>query len=89
MSEHLNLPFHEETFDRQKRRGGGGFTPREDAKEFTEVQVYKLGQIQDDFKQTKEKVETYFDPNLIFKIELKQKVNEEEFIRFLGRCGFR
>ena len=81
MSEHLALPFYRGTFERRKSKGGGGFQPREDTKQFSEVQVFKLTKMKDDFKKDKEKLKQFFDPNLIFKVELQQKVNEEDFMR--------
>ena len=89
MSEHLALPFYRGTFERRKSKGGGGFQPREDTKQFSEVQVFKLTKMKDDFKKDKEKLKQFFDPNLIFKVELQQKVNEEDFIRFLERNGIK
>lgn len=89
MNEHLALPLYRGTFERKKSRGGAGFQPREDTKQFSEVQVFKLAKIKDDFKKDKERLKRFFDPNLIFKVELKQKVSEENFVRCLERNGVR
>jgi len=88
MSEHLVLPFYIETFER-KLTGGGGFIRREDSKQFSDVQVHKLYSIKDDFKKDKDRLKPFFDPNLIFKLELGQKVEEQSFIEFLDRNGIR
>ncbi|RLB05359.1 MAG: hypothetical protein DRG83_02835 [Deltaproteobacteria bacterium] len=88
MSDHLKLPFYEREFER-KKRGGGKITPRADREEFTKIQVYRLGKIKKDFGEDKRKFSRYLDPNLIFKIKLSQKVDEEEFARFLGNRGIR
>ncbi|MCL0073753.1 S8 family peptidase [Dehalococcoidia bacterium] len=85
MSEHLSLPFYEREFERTKR-GGGGLKPRkEDRRRFSELQIFNLAGIKDDFDSDKEKFKQFFDPNLLFKIELNQRVDEEEFIKFLER----
>ncbi len=84
MSEHLNLPFYEKEFER-KKRGGSRIKPREDRKHFFEIQIRKLGEIKKDFDKDKERFKQFFDPNLLFKIELKQHVSEEDFRKFLER----
>ena len=85
MSEHLKLPFYEREFER-KKRGGGGIKPREeDRRRFSELQIFNLAGIKEDFDRDKEKFKQFFDPNLIFKIKLNQRVDEEGFIKFLER----
>ena len=69
MSEHLRLPFYEKEFER-KRQGGGGFKPRENRQQFSEIQIYNLAEIKKDFNKDKSKFKQFFDPNLIFKIKL-------------------
>ena len=44
-----------------------------------------LGEIKESFEEDKRKFSKFFDPNLIFKIELNQNVDEEEFKKFLKR----
>lgn len=88
MSKHLALPCYVETFER-KKTGGGGFKPRDDSKQFSKVQLYKLTSIKDDFHKEKDRLKPFFEPNLIFKLELKQKVEEQSFIEFLKRNGVR
>lgn len=84
MSEHLDLPFYSKTFER-KKHGGGRIEPREDRERFSKIQILKLREIKKDFDKDKEKFKQFFDPNLLFKIELKQRVPEEKFREFLER----
>jgi len=84
MREHIKLPFYEGEFKR-KKRGGGRIEPREDRQHFAELQIFNLGMIKEDFNSDKQKFEQFFDPNLIFKIDLNQRVDEEGFIKFLER----
>ncbi|MEW6606361.1 MAG: S8 family peptidase [bacterium] len=84
MSDHLKLPFYEGEYKR-KVQDGGRIGPRSDRKGFSEVQIFNLGGIKRDFERDKERFKQFFDPNLIFKIELNQSVDEEEFIKFLAR----
>lgn len=88
MSEHLRLPFYEREFER-KRQGGGGFKPRENRQQFSEIQIYNLAEIKKDFNKDKSKFKQFFDPNLIFKIKLNQTVHEEDFTKFLDRNGIK
>lgn len=88
MSEHLRLPFYEREFER-KRQGGGGFKPRENRQQFSEIQIYNLAEIKKDFNKDKSKFKQFFDPNLIFKIKLNQTVHEEDFTKFLERNGIK
>ncbi|HDH91446.1 MAG TPA: S8 family peptidase [Candidatus Aenigmarchaeota archaeon] len=84
MIEHLKLPFYEREFER-KKRGGGRIKPREERRKFSEVQIFNLGKIKHSFEEDKRKFSKFFDPNLIFRIELNQNVDEEEFKKFLER----
>lgn len=88
MSEHLRLPFYEREFER-KKQGGGGFKPRENRQQFSEIQIYNLAEIKKDFNKDKSKFKQFFDPNLIFKIKLNQTVHEEDFTKFLERNGIK
>lgn len=85
MIEHLKLPFYEGEYKRKVRVGGGGFEARPDRGKFSDVQIFNLAGIQRDFEGEKERFKQFFDPNLIFKIELNQPVDEERFIKFLER----
>ena len=85
MNDHLKLPFYEEEFKRKRRGGGGGLKPRQDKQGFSEVQVFNLLKIKDEFDSDKERFKQFFDPNLLFKIQLSQKVDEKGFIEFLER----
>ncbi|MBT9150932.1 MAG: hypothetical protein DDT40_01113 [candidate division WS2 bacterium] len=89
MSEHLSLPFYEREFER-KKGGGGGLKPRkEDRRRFSELQIFNLAGIEEDFDRDKDKFKQFFDPNLLFKIELNQRVDEEGFIKFLKAKGIK
>ena len=88
MSEHLRLPFYEREFER-KKQGGGGFKPRENRQQFSEIQIYNLAEIKKDFNKDKSKFKQFFDPNLIFKIKLNQTVHEGDFTKFLERNGIK
>jgi subtilisin family serine protease len=86
MSEHLKLPFYEGEYERQVRAGGGVKLPEgRSRKEFSDIQVFNLTGIKESFESEKERFKQFFDPNLIFKIELNQPVDEEEFTKFLER----
>ena len=70
-----------------KRRGGGFSRPdREEKKEFAEVQIYSLNKMQNEHQKRKAQFSEYFDPNLIFRIELRSEISEEELSKFLNRC---
>ncbi|MBC7195687.1 MAG: S8 family peptidase [Deferribacterales bacterium] len=84
MIEHLKLPFYEREYER-KKRGGGRIKPREGRQKFSEVQIINLGKIKHNFEEDKRKFSKFFDPNLIFRTELNQNVDEEEFKKFLER----
>ena len=84
MSEHLKLPFYKREFAK-KKRGGGRLTPRKERQNFSELQIFNLGKIKEDFDRDKAKFKKFFDPNLLFKMELNQSVDEEEFMKFLER----
>lgn len=88
MRDHLKLPYYEGEYKR-KIHGGGGFTSRSDIKDFSDIQIFNLGEIKKDFEREKERFKQFFDPNLIFKIELNQSVDEEGFVKFLERNKIR
>ena len=52
MKEHLKLPFYKTEFERKKRRGGG-VKHRVDRKQFSDIQIFNLGQIKKDFDKDK------------------------------------
>lgn len=85
MSEHLTLPFHETEYERQPRKGGGGFKPREDRIGFSKEQKIKIEEITAGYEKDKGAYEGLFEPNLLFKIEINQPVDEGSFIKFLRR----
>ena len=78
MSEHLRLPVY--GGERTLAKGGGGGAPRpdrEEKKDFAEVQVYNLNQMQSEHQKRKTQFSEYFDPNLIFRIELRSEIGEK------------
>jgi hypothetical protein len=83
IEQHLKLPFYEEFV--RKKRGFGRTKPRGERYEFSQDQIFNLCKIKDEFEEDKRKFGKFFDPNLIFKIELNQSVDEEEFKKFLER----
>ncbi|MEN6512417.1 hypothetical protein, partial [Methanoculleus sp.] len=87
MPEHLRLPLHEGERTLAKRGGGGSPRPdREEKEDFAEVQVYNLNEMQSEHQKRKAQFSGYFDPNLIFRIELRSEISEEELSKFLSRC---
>ncbi len=87
MPEHLRLPLHKGERTLARRGGGGSPRPdREEKKGFAEVQVYNLNEMQSEHQKRKAQFSEYFDPNLIFRIELRSEIDEEELSKFLNRC---
>jgi len=87
MPEHLRLPLHEGERTLARRRGGGSPPPdREEKEGFAEVQVYNLNEMQSEHQKRKAQFSEYFDPNLIFRIELRSEISEEELSKFLNSC---
>lgn len=87
MPEHLRLPLHEGERTLARRRGWGSPRPdREEKKEFAEVQVYNLNEMQNEHQKRKAQFSEYFDPSLIFRIELRSEISEEELSKFLNHC---
>jgi hypothetical protein len=73
---------------RKKRKELKVFKKR-DKNEFLTAQLRKSGNIQKAFVKQKKKYEKYFDPNLIFKIDVNQNVLEENFQKELGRMDIK
>jgi len=87
MSEHLRLPMYEKEFTLAKRGGRRSPRPeREEKGDFAEVQVYNLNEMQSEHQKRKAQLSEYFDPNLIFRIELRSEISEEDLSKFLNRC---
>lgn len=86
--EHLKLPKIDQEYDRSKYGGGGYKTVKgRNKNDFYQTQIktfqnFKQGQ---DF--LKKHYGKYFDPSLIFKIEVNQSVSEESFRNELSRMG--
>ena len=71
MPEHLLLPQYGGEHTLARRGGGGPSRPdRENKEEFAEIQVHNLNGMQNEHQKRKAQFSEYFDPNLIFRIEL-------------------
>ena len=87
MPEHLLLPQYGGEHTLARRGGGGPSRPdRENKEEFAEIQVHNLNGMQNEHQKRKAQFSEYFDPNLIFRIELRSEISEEELSKFLKRC---
>lgn len=86
--EHLELPFVSEAFSRKKRKGGGGYNKKErDKNKFYQGELQSFENIHQNYKQRKKRYQDYFDPSLIFKINVNQSVPEDDFREELRRAG--
>jgi len=85
--EHLELPFYQQTYDRQTRGGGGGAKkrPAEQKKEFYKVQTQQFRQMKESLDRDKLRYKEYLDPSLIFKLDVVQAIDEEELRTQLRR----
>ncbi|MBN1461959.1 MAG: S8 family peptidase [Armatimonadetes bacterium] len=89
MSEHLQLPQHRGEYHRVLRAGGRGFTRRGDAAAFAERERRRLARIEAEFRRDADALPNYFDPHLIFKVELRDKVAQDQLADFLSPAGIR
>ncbi len=85
--EHLTLPFISGDFSRKKRGGGGYKKAERDKNEFYQTELHAFENIQQKFKNQKKRYKDYFDPSLIFKINVNQSVSEDAFRNELRRLG--
>lgn len=77
--EHLILPMLPEDNLKKKRRGGGGYKQTErDKKEFYKTETQKLDALSQKYKSEKRVLQDYFDPSLIYKLEVNQNVDEND-----------
>ena len=58
MPDHLKLPIYEGEFERKKKGGGRGPKGRENRKQFSDIQVFNLGEIKNKFDEDKNIVES-------------------------------
>lgn len=81
--EHLSLPSYEKGFDRSKKSGFSKPILRtdEEKKETSEIQIQQFANLKKSFAQDKIRYREYFDPNLIFKLEIITKSVHEDTLR--------
>lgn len=82
MPEHLELSFIPENFDRPTRQGFGTQRIQRSSQEkqtFYQTSIEKFNDFQSSQEEKKAKFTGYFNPQLIFKIELNDKENEDTF----------
>jgi hypothetical protein len=87
---HLPLP-EPESFIRKKRIAKFGYQKAErDTQKFYQTEIKKLDFIGDSYKKDKQIYSKYFNPNLIFKIKLRQKSISDKIFRVeLNRAGIK
>lgn len=85
--EHLNLPFIPGEIPRKKVQGRGGLKERNNRSEFYQQELKDLANIQQNYREQKKRYEKYFNPNLIFKIEITQKIDEKSLRLDFKRMG--
>ena len=86
--EHLALPFVPKEFFREKKSRGFGYKKVErDKNEFLQAEIQEFENIQQKYITQKKRYSEYLDPNLIFKININQKVSEDTFRSELKRIG--
>lgn len=86
---HLDLPIHNELFERRKRRAFPKLHPRtsEEKKQYYEVQIEQFGNIKEAYQRDKDKLRGFFDPNLIFKIEASPPLSDDKIRMELERMN--
>ena len=86
--EHLKLPKIVQEYDRNKY-GRGGYKAIEgrNKNDFYQTQIKTFQNLKQDQDTLKKRYSKYFDPSLIFKIEVNQNVDEESFRNELSRMG--
>lgn len=77
--DHLELPFLPETHERERRKGFSQLKTRLDKEHFFSVQIQEFNNIKKKYDKDKKRYRQYLDPNLIFKIEINQSVDEDDF----------
>jgi len=87
--EHLSLPVYNADTERQKRRGGGGFTipAGRNKSEFSQTASQKADAIATSFQEIKRKFSGKINPSLIYEIEINQSVSPEGFEKTLASMG--
>lgn len=87
--EHLSLPVYNADTERQKRRGGGGFTipAGRNKSEFSQTVSQKADAIATSFQEIKRKFSGKIKQSLIYEIEINQSVAPEAFEKTLASMG--
>ena len=85
--EHLVLPLLSEDFSRKKRSRPGYKKTERDENQFYEAELQALENTQQKFLKQKNRLKNYLDPNLIFKININQRVSEDSLRNELRRAG--
>lgn len=87
--DHLELPFYPDSYEREKRKVTMRLKPRtdEEKKKFFDIQVQRFADIKESFVRDKPRYREYLDPNLIFKLEINQSVDEETLRQELKRMN--
>ncbi len=86
--EHLKLPKIDQEYNRSKYGGGGYKTVKgRNKNDFYQTQIKTFQNFKQDQDFLKKNYGKYFDPSLIFKIEVNQAVSEELFRNELSRMG--
>jgi len=83
--EHLRLPLIPGELPRKKNVGGKGYAQRDNVDQFYHNEVDALNDIKEKHVEYKLKYQKYIDPNLIFKIEINQKVYEDSLRKEFNR----
>lgn len=86
---HLTLPVINEDFTRKKRTDvkivygwPKGLAPR-DKNEYYTTEIQSFEHLKQAYNEQKDRYRKYFDPKLIFKLNINQSVSEENFIKNL------
>lgn len=84
---HLELPLFPENYERQKPRTNPRITPRpaEEKGQYFELQVQHLANIRISHERSKARYGEFLDPNLIFKLEVTQPMDEDTLRQELRR----
>ena len=86
--EHLPMPEYRSDLDRKKSGGGGYKLPAGRVKrDFSQSQIRKAQDISQNFVVLKEQYKGRLDPNLIFEINVNDKVNTAAFENELRKMG--
>jgi len=85
--DHLELPLYPASYARQARRGGARLVPRSgrEKKQYFELQVQQFADMKESLAKDKDRYKEFLDPNLIFKLEVTQSIDENTMRENLRR----